>query len=51
MMDFAPVSALFQSTRPVRGATIARRTLAITLNVSIHAPRAGRDNVISLSCP
>ncbi|EFR40726.1 hypothetical protein HMPREF9162_2203 [Selenomonas sp. oral taxon 137 str. F0430] len=36
----------FQSTRPVRGAT---RTVAAELGsrvVSIHAPRAGRDEAI-----
>ena len=36
-------SLLFQSTRPVRGATICR-ALALRWNrISIHAPRAGRD--------
>ena len=33
----------FQSTRPVRGATSHRSTGSRTQNVSIHAPRAGRD--------
>ena len=34
---------LFQSTRPVRGATIATAYNARREWVSIHAPRAGRD--------
>ena len=33
----------FQSTRPVRGATIHRRVSEHARHVSIHAPRAGRD--------
>ena len=35
----------FQSTRPVRGATQERDELQARVAVSIHAPRAGRDNV------
>ncbi|EGK58596.1 hypothetical protein HMPREF9081_1902 [Centipeda periodontii DSM 2778] len=38
---------LFQSTRPVRGATITPEQFAALLKVSIHAPRAGRDDSIS----
>ena len=34
---------LFQSTRPVRGATMDMTLLQYTSIVSIHAPRAGRD--------
>ena len=34
---------LFQSTRPVRGATDGKSIRAYANNVSIHAPRAGRD--------
>ena len=34
----------FQSTRPVRGATVVRPILRkVALVISIHAPRAGRD--------
>ena len=33
----------FQSTRPVRGATRSISCIAQYGNVSIHAPRAGRD--------
>ncbi|EFR40816.1 hypothetical protein HMPREF9162_2208 [Selenomonas sp. oral taxon 137 str. F0430] len=33
----------FQSTRPVRGATGAKNVTAVISDVSIHAPRAGRD--------
>ena len=34
---------MFQSTRPVRGATLQRSHLLLGCGVSIHAPRAGRD--------
>ena len=34
---------LFQSTRPARGATRKKGTISPTLNISIHAPREGRD--------
>ena len=34
---------MFQSTRPVRGATVARIMHLDAKSVSIHAPRAGRD--------
>ncbi len=33
----------FQSTRPARGATKRKARSLLTLGVSIHAPRAGRD--------
>ena len=33
----------FQSTRPVRGATFAAGRIRVLISVSIHAPRAGRD--------
>ena len=35
---------LFQSTRPVRGATYLIRRSCCCVPVSIHAPRAGRDD-------
>ena len=35
---------LFQSTRPVWGATLARSVASIALIISIHAPRVGRDS-------
>nr|DAF37729.1 MAG TPA: hypothetical protein [Caudoviricetes sp.] len=35
--------SVFQSTRPVRGATSDRPSKSIRPDVSIHAPRAGRD--------
>ena len=38
----------FQSTRPVRGATAVLVELAFIDNVSIHAPRAGRDPLLIL---
>ncbi len=38
---------MFQSTRPVRGATIGRSSDHKTKTVSIHAPRAGRNIVIN----
>ena len=34
----------FQSTRPVRGATITGHEPPTPVGISIHAPRAGRDN-------
>ena len=34
---------MFQSTRPVRGATKRLYTIDGDMFVSIHAPRAGRD--------
>ena len=34
----------FQSTRPARGATVGRRRVGADEQVSIHAPRAGRDS-------
>ena len=37
--------SLFQSTRPARGATTRRVHLFISCPVSIHAPRAGRDDI------
>ena len=38
----------FQSTRPMRGATHGLRVGMIMLEVSIHAPHAGRDEKICL---
>ena len=34
---------MFQSTRPVRGATFKEVNITVNDAVSIHAPRAGRD--------
>ena len=34
---------LFQSTRPLRGATMASLAFSEQLPISIHAPLAGRD--------
>ena len=34
---------MFQSTRPVRGATVSDLAFTLFEGVSIHAPRAGRD--------
>uniref|UniRef100_UPI003AEFF458 hypothetical protein n=1 Tax=Dysosmobacter sp. TaxID=2591382 RepID=UPI003AEFF458 len=39
------VEELFQSTRPVRGATEATEGLLAAVRISIHAPRAGRDQL------
>ena len=36
--------AIFQSTRPVRGATAVTQEIASVTKISIHAPRAGRDD-------
>ena len=33
----------FQSTRPVRGGTFFKTSIALTITISIHPPRAGRD--------
>ena len=41
------LTEIFQSTRPVRGATIDRRAAGkAAVGISIHAPRAGRDNLM-----
>ena len=40
---FSSIFAIFQSTRPVRGATVAQIRLEAIDHISIHAPRAGRD--------
>ena len=37
------LESLFQSTRPVWGATNAMISKGITAKISIHAPRVGRD--------
>ena len=41
------MSILFQSTRPMRGATRAYQAAYYAKNISIHAPHAGRDVVSS----
>ena len=41
MVFFVPL--IFQSTRPVRGATQMASAIQETAPISIHAPRAGRD--------
>ena len=38
------LESLFQSTRPVWGATTNGVNLCMTSKISIHAPRVGRDN-------
>ena len=38
---------LFQSTRPVRGATQGGPVLAVPERISIHAPHAGRDVILN----
>ena len=45
-------SPLFQSTRPVRGATSKKPITELRCQISIHAPRAGRDcsDVARCSC-
>ena len=37
---------IFQSTPPVRGATFIKTILDSAFYISIHAPRAGGDNVV-----
>ena len=36
-------TSAFQSTRPARGATVEPVVLEVRVNISIHAPREGRD--------
>ena len=38
-------SVPFQSTRPVRGATATEMACLVWFMISIHAPRAGRDQI------
>ena len=38
---------MFQSTRPVKGATLALLLAGETTTVSIHAPREGRDGGVT----
>ena len=38
---------VFQSTRPMRGATLSEEYVQELIDVSIHAPHAGRDDWIS----
>ncbi len=41
-----PICSRFQSTRPVRGATVHLHRVRQLGQVSIHAPRAGRDGTV-----
>ena len=41
--EIAATGIPFQSTRPVRGATLTRKNRWCTWTISIHAPRAGCD--------
>ena len=43
MFEVLPRALAFQSTRPVKGATLIIRYVVPTDRVSIHAPREGRD--------
>ena len=45
-MPFAPPS-IFQSTRPVWGATFSYYERTDYMSISIHAPRVGRDKVVT----
>ncbi len=45
-----PYTLEFQSTRPARGATQGARRGQAWNNVSIHAPRTGRDGVLRTVC-
>ena len=42
-INFSTYVELFQSTRPVWGATTNGVNLCMTSKISIHAPRVGRD--------
>ena len=47
---FAKLLSSFQSTRPARGATaLPFRAYALVMNISIHAPREGRDMAAGLN--
>ena len=41
MLPYSPLE--FQSTRPVWGATVAVKGVAVDRHISIHTPRVGRD--------
>ena len=41
--EVCPLVKLFQSTRPMRGATTGDDRAAQQADISIHAPHAGRD--------
>ena len=41
----SPTEGIFQSTRPVWGATHRKNTAEPRVRISIHAPRMGRDNM------
>ena len=40
------LKTIFQSTRPMRGATGGELKDIRDLHISIHAPHAGRDNIV-----
>ena len=42
--------SVFQSTHPMRGATVAERDVRLFVNISIHAPHAGCDIYIQKIC-
>ena len=44
---WAYADAPFQSTRPMRGATLAPLLHCLRIYVSIHAPHAGRDTILT----
>ena len=46
----AGVELTFQSTRPVRGATLLGHLQSASTEISIHAPRAGRDAFSASFC-
>ena len=46
VLDYVTIE--FQSTRPVRGGTEGRKLINPVTGISIHPPRAGRDNPIMI---
>ena len=42
-LSVKPVRKIFQSTHPLRGATICESITRYTISISIHAPLAGCD--------
>ena len=46
MPDMTAPGAVFQSTRPARGATVEGVSERTYTDISIHAPREGRDRAV-----
>ena len=44
ILEFFGIVSIFQSTRPIRGATCPFFCILCFAGISIHAPHTGRDN-------